>query len=126
MKRNSPYLQTLRAFIRRVTEILLRRGITARATIVEVLRRLRQRGIWPAKNQVQKESTDTSSPMRELSEQAQAFLATYDVVDAATEGSAALSADAASPAWLTATDIYTSNAIPNVCSRAHPRSLAAS
>ncbi len=80
MKRNSPYLQTLRAFIRRVTEILLRRGITARATIVEVLRRLRQRGIWPAKNQEQKESTDTSSPMRELSEQAQAFLAArYDV-----------------------------------------------
>lgn len=56
MKKNSniTYRQTLRAFIRRVIVMLFRRGITTRAAIVEVLRCLRQRGIWPVKAKVQK------------------------------------------------------------------------
>ncbi len=71
------YSQTLRAFIRRVTEMLFRRGISARAAIVEMLRRLRQRGIWPVKSEAQKtmenlsenesqkpEKSDTGNAMR--------------------------------------------------------------
>ncbi len=53
MKRNnlSPVTLPLCEFIRRVAELLARRGITARSTVVAVLRGLKERGIWPVKSQ---------------------------------------------------------------------------
>ncbi len=103
MKRNnlSSVKLPLRDFIHRVAELLARRGIIARRTIVAVLRRLKERGIWPVKNQekhveLQEKNTENQehktaespktgvstddSAIRELTEQAHAYLADrYDV-----------------------------------------------